>query len=105
MQHAFRSPGLYAQAGLIMNDNYMEPHIPQGSLMYLEFAMPQVGQCGIFQTGGQVLLRQYCEDCFGNIYLLALNRSRRELDVTIPPGQAITCLARVMMDPLPLPMN
>ncbi|MCD8322428.1 MAG: hypothetical protein LUC89_06045 [Oscillospiraceae bacterium] len=94
-----------AQAAFCMDGDYMAPYIPQGAVVLVEWTLPEVGQCGLFRTGGQILARQYCEDCFGNIYLLVLNRARRELDVTIPAGETVECLGRLLMEKVPLPLD
>ncbi|MCD7844775.1 MAG: hypothetical protein LUG57_02790 [Oscillospiraceae bacterium] len=94
-----------AQAAFCMDGDYMAPYIPQGAVVMVEWELPETGQCGLFRADGQILVRQYCEDSFGNIHLLVLNRARRELDVTIPPGQAVECLGRLMMENVPLPLD
>lgn len=95
-----------AQAAFIMEGDYMSPYLRPGQVAAVEWKLPAVGQCGVFQYRGQTLVRQYCEDSFGNIYLFVLNRARRELDVTIPAGEEVRCLGRLLLDrtpPLPLP--
>ena len=94
-----------AQAAFIMNGDYMAPYILPREVVTLEWALPEPGQCALFQVNGKALVRQYCEDSFGNIYLFVLDRSRRELDVTIPAGETVLCLGRLQMKktpPLPL---
>ncbi len=94
-----------ARAAFCMDGDYMLPYIPQGAVVLVEWALPEAGQCGLFRVGGQLLVRQYCEDCFGNIYLLVLNRACRELDVTVPVGETVECLGRLITEKLPLPLD
>lgn len=94
-----------ARASFTMDGDYMAPYIRSGEIVAVEWALPAEGDCGIFDVDGAILLRQYCEDSFGNIYLFVLDRSRKEMDRTIPAGQSIRCLGRVIMPkrpPLPL---
>ena len=94
-----------ARAAFIMDGDYMAPYIRFGEVVTLEWALPEPGQCGLFSINGQPLVRQYCEDSFGNIYLFVLNRDHRVLDVTIPAGETLDCLGRLLLEktpPLPL---
>ena len=56
-------------------------------------------------SGGKVLLRQYCEDYAGNVYLFVLDRRRRALDIAVPRAETpVCCFGRAVMDvPAPLP--
>lgn len=95
-----------ARAAFIMDGDYMAPHIRRGEIVTVEWALPETGQCGLFSVAGRALVRQYCEDSFGNIYLFALNRSCRDMDVTVPAGTPVVCLGRLMLDKTPpLPIN
>ncbi len=95
-----------AQAAFIMDGDYMAPYIRAGAVVTVEWALPEVGQCGLFHHEGQTLVRQYCEDSFGNIYLFALNRDFRTLDMTIPTGEKLLCFGRLLLEKTPpLPLN
>lgn len=94
-----------ARVAFLMDGDYMTPCIRPGEVVLLEWALPAVGDCGLFEVDGSILLRQYCEDSFGNVYLFALNRARRELDLTVPAEQPVRCLGRLLLEkdhPLPL---
>lgn len=94
-----------ARAAFLMDGDYMAPYLRPGEVVTVEWALPGIGECALFETEGKILLRQYCEDSFGNIYLFVLNRSRRDMDVIVPPGQPIRCLGLVPTEkkpPLPL---
>ncbi len=95
-----------ARAAFIMDGDYMAPYIRRGEVVTVEWLLPEPGQCGLFSAEGRTLVRQYCEDSFGNIYLFALDRACRDMDVTIPAGTPIVCLGRLMLDGTPpLPFN
>lgn len=95
-----------ARAAFIMDGTYMAPWVKQGELVTVEWALPAVGQCGLFQAGDTVVFRQYCEDSFGNIYLFVLNRAFRDMDITVPRDTPVRCLGRAMLDKTPpLPMD
>lgn len=94
-----------AQAAFIMDGDYMAPYLRRGEVVMVEWLLPEPGQCGLFSVEGRTLVRQYCEDSFGNIYLFVLDRTCRDMDLTISAGAPIICLGRLMLDktpPLPL---
>lgn len=94
------------RAAFTMDGDYMDPWIKRGEIVPVEWALPAVGQCGLFETEGRILFRQYCEDSFGNIYLFVLNRARRDMDITIPRDRPVRCLGRAMLEKTPpLPLN
>lgn len=106
MQHLTLPSDSPVRAAFIMDGDYMEPFLKRGELVSVEWAVTAVGECGLFQTGETIVCRQYCEDSFGNIYLFALNRARRDMDITIPRHEPLRCLGRVILDKTPpLPLN
>lgn len=106
MQRITLSPDSPARAAFTMDGNYMEPFLKNGELVFVEWALPAVGECGLFQARDAVVFRQYCEDSFGNIYLFVLNRARRDMDITVPRDEPVRCLGRVILDKTPpLPLN
>lgn len=53
-----------------------------------------------------MVLRQYCEDWAGNVYLFAVNRRRSGLDIRLPAagGAPVCSFGRVLLeDEVPLP--
>lgn len=105
-QYIRLSPDSPIRALFVMDDDSMRPHILPGETLSLVFELPRDGQIGLFRLGRETLVRQFCLDSFGTVYLLAGDRSRPELDRVIPPGEdAVICLGRVLMDPdPPLPL-
>lgn len=97
--------GSPVRAIFTMDGDYMAPYIRPGEAVRVSFERPEPGECGLFEAGGEALVRQYCEDSFGNVYLFALNRARRELDRRFPGGERLVCLGRLLLGrraPLPL---
>ena len=93
------------RALFIMDGDYMQPYIRAGEAVRVQFTLPQIGQCGLFRAGAETLVRQYCEDSFGNIYLFVLDRTQSALDRRFPPDAPPVCLGTLLLDktpPLPL---
>lgn len=101
MQTLTMPEGSEARAAFVMDGDYMEPWLRRGEIVPVVFDLPGIGECGLFRYAGRTLVRQYCEDCFGNAYLFVLNRARKELDVTVPAGEALQCLGRLVLDRIP----
>ncbi len=90
-----------------VTDDSMWSYLKPGENMYVsrDCAL-QDGDVGLFFVGNDLVCRQYAEDSEGTIYLFAANRSRRELDITVPPSSGVTvaCLGKVILPknpPLP----
>ena len=80
------------------------PYIKPGETAYFEkTALLRDGEVGVFSAGGDMLIRQYCEDSFGTVYLFAVNRQMRSLDRSFSRGSEITCYGRLIMQEIPLP--
>ena len=106
MEHITLPPDTEVRAAFLMDGDYMEPWLKKGELVPVKWALPAVGQCGLFEAEGRIVFRQYCEDSFGNVYLFALNRARRDLDVTVPRGTPVRCLGLAILEKTPpLPMD
>ncbi len=96
------SPESPVRAVFTVTDDAMLPYIRPGEALALAFELPREGEVGLFQLDGETLLRQYIEDCFGTVYLLAADRSRPELDRTIPAGAGpVLCLGRILLEEQP----
>lgn len=77
-----------------------EPHIREGDTVYATATADlKNGDVGIFLYSGKMVVRQYCEDSFGNIYLFTLDRKMKENDITIPANAQKTtvCFGKVIM--------
>ncbi len=100
------SPDSPVRAVFTMDNDAMAPFILPGEALALVFELPRDGEVGLFRLGPETLVRQYFEDCFGTVYLLAANRSRPELDRTVPAGQGpVLCLGKILLEqPPPRPL-
>lgn len=94
-----------AQAIFTMDGDYMQPYIQPGEAVRVSYERPAVGECGLFFSAGEALVRQYCEDGMGNVYLFVLDRNQRSLDRAFPHGEGLMCMGKLLLDrraPLPL---
>ena len=102
-----RGPDTPPEADFVIRaeDDSLEPWIKKGGLIPAAAGtLPEPGELGIFEVRGRFVCRQYAEDILGTVYLFAPNRARRELDITAPPGEPVTCYGRVILkDRVPLP--
>ena len=84
-----------------------EPYIERGGTALIKRgAEIRDGDVGLFFAGGDMVLRQYCEDWAGNVYLFAVNCRRSMLDIRLPAadGAPICSFGRVLLDTdVPLP--
>lgn len=82
----------------------MEPYIQDGSRVYVRRGAELAdGDVGIFFVDGSMKCKQYCEDPYGNVYLLSLNRARADSDVTIlaSGGLRVCCFGKVLLKKRP----
>ena len=80
--------------------------IPDGTTAYVKAnADLSDGDVGIFFYKDEMLCRQFCEDSFGNIYLLTLDRNKADFDITVPKGDRVICFGKVLLKKkIPLPI-
>lgn len=95
-----------AQFAVRIQGDSMEPHIPDGSIVYVARQPLQNGDVGIFCVDGATFCKQYYKDALGMVYLFSLNRKRADADVVLPPssGRTLACFGRVLLPrryPLP----
>lgn len=84
----------------------MEPHIHDGSVVYVNRDPLADGDVGIFCVDGAMLCKQYHRDALGMTYLFSLNRARADADVVLAStgGRSLACFGRVMLPHrLPVP--
>lgn len=94
-----------AEFGVRIQGDSMEPHIHDGSVVYVNHDPLTSGDVGIFYVDGDMLCKQYYHDPAGMVYLYSLNRKRADADVVFgsDSGRTLVCFGRVMMHGLPLP--
>lgn len=98
--------GSEADFALRVEGDELEPYIKRGGTALIKRGGEICdGDVGLFFVGGDMVLRQYCEDWAGNVYLFAVNRRRSALDIRLPAGGAPICsFGRVLLDAdVPLP--
>ncbi len=84
----------------------MEPHIADGSVVYVNHDPLESGDVGIFCVDGEMVCKQYHHDALGITYLFSLNRARAAADLVFPrdSGRSLVCFGRVILPrryPLP----
>lgn len=88
-----------AMFAIKVQGNSMEPHFPDGSIVFCNKDPLRDGDVGVFSVDGGSIIKQYHYDSFmGMTYLFSLNRSRSDADVVIPrsTGQTLVCQGRVI---------
>ena len=72
-----------AQFAVIISGDSMEPELHDGEIALCEKRRAKIGELAVIMVNGFLLVKQYIEDGFGNIYLRSLNRDRADLDYDI----------------------
>ena len=94
-----------AEYAVRIQGDSMAPHIPDGSVVYVNRDPLTPGDVGIFCVDGEMFCKQYYKDPAGVVYLFSLNRARANADLVLMPGSSrgLVCFGRVMLHALPLP--
>lgn len=87
-----------ADFGVRIQGDSMEPHIADGSVVYVTHEALASGDVGIFCVDGDMLCKQYHRDAMGVTYLFSLNRKRADADLVFGPesGRSLVCFGRVL---------
>ena len=85
----------------------LAPYFHDGDIALGLKGIPQVGQVGAFYLDGEWILKQYCDDHLGNVYLFAVNRECKSTDRTLWHGEEhmLLCMGTLIMERIPLPEN
>ena len=97
----YESPGDFAAR---ISGDSMEPYIGDGSIVLVTRTLDlEPGDVGLFCVDNDIFCKQYCEDCYGNIYLFSLNRARADADLHIPAdsGRTVFCCGKVLLPKRP----
>lgn len=90
--------------GLKLEGNELLPCHAPGETLFFEITTElRDGDVGVFRVGDEMMIRQYCEDNLGTVYLFAVNRDMRSLDRSFPKGTDIYCYGRLIGAEIPLP--
>lgn len=95
-----------AEFAIHVNGDSMEPWLPDGSVALGIKRVPADGEVGAFFLDGGFLVKQFCGDSQGNVYLFSLNRDRADADETIwhDSGRDLRLVGTILMKerhPLP----
>lgn len=92
---------------LKLSDDCLEPHKRRGEVIIIKRGeIIRDGDVGLFFAGSEILVRQYCQDYVGNVYLFVVNRKRAAEDITIPVSAdvPVCCFGKVLLKKtIPLP--
>lgn len=72
-----------AQFAVKISGDSMEPELHDGEIVLCEKRRAKIGELAVIMVNGFLLVKQYIEDGYGNIYLRSLNRDRADLDYDI----------------------
>ena len=81
-----------------VSGNSMEPHFPDGSIVFCNKDSMRGGDIGVFSVDGESVIKQYYKDPMGIVYLFSLNRKRSDADIVLTRdcGRSLVCLGRVI---------
>ena len=90
---------VYADFAVQIDGDSMEPYIMDGATVYVNRNPLANGDVGIFFCDGDMLCKQYYRDPRGVVWLLSLNRERKDADRRIPvdTGMNLVCYGRVIL--------
>ena len=93
-----------AQFAVRISGDSMEPELHDGEIILCRRKRPDVGELAVIMVNGFLLVKQYIEDSFGNMYLRSLNRARKDLDVDVwrTGNDTVTGYGTVIHRKLPL---
>lgn len=90
---------------LTVTGRELEPYVRRGGLVRgVRTSRLRDGEVGVFLLGERALVRQFCEDSEGNIYLFTVNRELTD-DISVKKGEGPVCFARLLLPEIPLPSS
>lgn len=92
-----------AEFAIHVNGDSMEPLLPDGSIAYGVKRLPEIGEVAAFRLDGEFLVKQFCEDNFGNVYLFSVNRARKDIRIPHDSGRDLSCIGTILCDRVELP--
>lgn len=81
----------------------LEPYYHDGDIALALKRQPMIGEVGAWLVDGEYKLKQFVEDFYGNVYLFALNRSRKDTDQTLWHNEehTLVCMGTLIMKKRP----
>lgn len=94
-----------AEFAVHISGDSMEPYLHDGSIALAVKRIPEDGEVGVFVVDGEFLVKQVAQDEYGNLYLFALNRERKDADRTLwaSAEHNVRCFGTVIMKKVALP--
>lgn len=94
-----------ADFAVIISGHELEPFFQKGDTAFFERNCElEDGDVGLFELSGRALIRQYCEDSEGTVYLFAVNRKLKRLDAKLSKEDTPILLGKLILpSPIPLP--
>ena len=83
----------------------LSPYFRKGEVAYFKKTADFCdGDVGLFLARGKSVIRQYCEDSEGGVYLFAVNRRLRRLDLRLGREESIVSIGKLITEEkIPLP--
>lgn len=83
----------------------LSPYIRKGEVAYfVKTAELSDGDVGLFLVRGKSVIRQYCEDSEDGVYLFAVNRRLRRLDLKLGYEESVISIGKLIVnEKIPLP--
>lgn len=87
-----------AEYAVRLQGDSMEPHFPDGAIVFVNRDPLADGDIGIFCVDGGAVCKQYHRDPAGFVYLFSLNRKRDDADLFLSPNgsRSLVCQGRVI---------
>lgn len=94
---------LSADFAIHVNGDSMEPLLENGSIALGVHRMPDDGEVGAFYLDGGYVVKQFCSDSQGNVYLFSVNRKREDIELPHDVDRELICFGTILCDRVPLP--
>lgn len=94
---------LNADFAIHVNGDSMEPLLENGSIALGVQRMPDDGEVGAFYLDGGYVVKQFCSDSQGNMYLFSVNRARDDIEIYHDTDRELICFGTILCDRVPLP--
>lgn len=81
----------------------LEPYYHDGDIALALKRQPMIGEVGAWLVDGEYKIKQYVSDVYGNVYLFALNRDRKDTDQILKRTEdhTLVCMGTLIMNPRP----
>ena len=89
-----------AEFAIRVTGDSMSPELEDGQIALCVKRRPKVGDLAVLMVNGSMLVKQYINDFYGNVYLRSLNRKRRDCDYDLMASgnDTVMCFGIVLVD-------